>query len=120
MPDRDEGEWESEHRARLRRGERLFAASLTASARVLEAEQDRWFLWLPVLFAGDIITYFALADEPAAKLAAALVLGALGLCLVLITCTARIVPRRRAAGLRLGLRRRQAPHRDGARARAGA
>ena len=83
MPDRDEGEWESEHRARLRRREGLFAAALSASARALEAEQDRWFLWLPVLFAGDIITYFALADEPAAKLAAALVLGALGLCLVL-------------------------------------
>ncbi len=31
-----------------------------ASARALEAEQDRWFLWLPVLFAAGILTYFAL------------------------------------------------------------
>lgn len=43
----------------------------------------RWFLWLPVLFAGGIIAYFALANEPAARLAAALVLGTVGLCLAL-------------------------------------
>lgn len=38
-------------------------------------------LWLPVLFAGGIITYFALADEPNARLAAALLVGAIGLAL---------------------------------------
>jgi competence protein ComEC len=65
----------------LRRREGLLAASLRASARALEAEQDRWFLWLPVLFAVGILTYFALADEPEPRLAAALVLGSLGLCL---------------------------------------
>ena len=47
----------------------------------LESEQDRWFLWLPVLFAGGIITYFALADEPAARVALALLVGAIGLTL---------------------------------------
>jgi len=83
MPDRGEEEWGSEDRARWRRREGLFAASLSASARALEAEQDRWFLWLPALFAGGIVVYFALADEPAARLAAALVLGAIGLCLAL-------------------------------------
>ena len=31
---------------------------------LLEAEQDRWMLWVPVLFAAGILTYFALADEP--------------------------------------------------------
>ena len=62
-------------------GTGLLAASLRASARALEAEQDRWFLWLPVLFAGGIISYFTLADEPGARLAIALLLGAIGLCL---------------------------------------
>ena len=81
MPDRDEPGWGSEDRARLRRREGLLAASLRASARALEAEQDRWFLWLPVLFAGGILVYFALADEPEARLAAALLLGAVGLAL---------------------------------------
>jgi competence protein ComEC len=81
MPNRDEAEWGNEERGRLRRREGLFATCLRASARTLEAEQDRWFLWLPVLFAGGIIAYFALADEPGPRLAAALLLGAIGLCL---------------------------------------
>ena len=34
-----------------------------------------------MLFAGGIIAYFALADEPDARLAAALLLGAIGLSL---------------------------------------
>jgi competence protein ComEC len=64
-----------------RRG--LVFAILDASARLLEAEQDRWMLWVPVLFAAGILTYFALADEPALRLALALVIGALGFCLAL-------------------------------------
>ena len=59
--------------------EGLLAVSLSASARALEREQARWFLWLPVLFAGGIITYFALADEPGARVAVALLVGASGL-----------------------------------------
>jgi competence protein ComEC len=81
MPNRDEAEWGNEERARLRRREGLVATCFRASARTLEAEQDRWFLWLPVLFAGGIVAYFALADEPGPQLAAALLLGAIGLCL---------------------------------------
>ena len=72
MPERGDEEWGGEDRARLAAREGLLAASLRLSARVLESEQDRWFLWLPVLFAGGIITYFALADEPAARVALAL------------------------------------------------
>ncbi|MGO8841021.1 MAG: hypothetical protein ACLQF1_07760 [Methyloceanibacter sp.] len=49
--------------------------------RSLEAESDRWFLWIPVLFAGGILSYFALPDEPGAASAAALVIAAVGLCL---------------------------------------
>jgi competence protein ComEC len=64
-----------------RRG--LVSAVLDASARLLEAEQDRWMLWVPVLFAAGILTYFALDDEPALRLALALVIGALGFCLAL-------------------------------------
>jgi competence protein ComEC len=36
---------------------------------------------LPVLFAGGVLVYFALADEPEPRLAAALLLGAAGICL---------------------------------------
>ncbi len=49
----------------------LFAAALSA----LEREQDRWFLWAPVLLGCGIAAYFALTFEPA-PLAAA---GALAL-----------------------------------------
>jgi len=37
---------------------------LAALARQLEAEQDRWFLWLPVLFGTGIALYFSLPSEP--------------------------------------------------------
>jgi hypothetical protein len=72
---------EDEGGAPARRG--LVSAILDASARLLEAEQDRWMLWVPVLFAAGILTYFALADEPALRLALALLIGALGFCLAL-------------------------------------
>jgi competence protein ComEC len=32
--------------------------------RQLEAEQERWFLWLPVMFGGGIALYFLLPVEP--------------------------------------------------------
>ena len=71
MPERGDEEWGGEDRpSGTLKTEGLLAASLSASARALEREQDRWFLWLPVLFAGGIITYFALADEPGARVAA--------------------------------------------------
>src|SRR5512145_2834983 len=37
---------------------------LAAIARNLEAEQERWFLWLPVMFGVGIALYFSLPDEP--------------------------------------------------------
>jgi hypothetical protein len=37
---------------------------LGAVARCLEAEQERWFLWLPVMFGGGIAFYFLLPVEP--------------------------------------------------------
>jgi competence protein ComEC len=37
---------------------------LAAVASQLEAEQERWFLWLPVLFGAGIAVYFALPTEP--------------------------------------------------------
>jgi competence protein ComEC len=40
------------------------ARLLAAIARQLEAEQERWFLWLPVLFGAGIALYFALPSEP--------------------------------------------------------
>ena len=62
-------------------------------ARALEAEADRWFLWLPVLFAAGVLAYFALSTEPDPRVAVALVLAAAGLLLA-----ARQVP----LGLALG------------------
>jgi competence protein ComEC len=35
-----------------------------ALTRRLEAEHDRWFLWLPVLFGAGVAAYFALSIEP--------------------------------------------------------
>src|SRR5438093_13483887 len=68
--------------ARSRSG--FLSAGLAATARALEAESDRWFLWLPVLFAGGIVAYFALSNEPDPRVAVALVLAAIGgLCLAL-------------------------------------
>ena len=64
-----------------RRRDSLILVALAAAARTLEAEADRWFVWLPVLFAGGVVTYFALQEEPDPRVAVALVTGALGLCL---------------------------------------
>jgi competence protein ComEC len=50
----------------------LFAAALGA----LEREQDRWFLWAPVMFGCGIALYFALTAEPPPIAAAALVVTA--------------------------------------------
>jgi competence protein ComEC len=43
----------------------------------LESEQDRWFLWLPVLFGAGIALYFALPAEPSLIRAGAAVTMAL-------------------------------------------
>ena len=61
----------------------LVAAALAFAARSLEAEAARWFLWIPVFFAGGILTYFSLHDEPEPRMAVALVLAAAGFCLTL-------------------------------------
>jgi len=53
----------------------LLVAALT---RALTAESDRWFLWLPVLFGGGVLAYFALPAEPSAITAAALLIAASG------------------------------------------
>src|SRR5262245_55757443 len=42
----------------------LSAAPLAWFARQLEAEQERWFLWLPVMFGAGIAFYFLLPMEP--------------------------------------------------------
>ena len=74
-------------------GRGFVATAISVGARALEAEADRWFLWLPVLFAGGIVSYFALSSEPDPRLGAALVLAAIGLAI-----TVRHVP----LGLALG------------------
>lgn len=81
MPDRGERERDANEGVHAERREGLLSASVAAAARALEAEYERWILWLPVLFAAGILFYFALADEPGTRLAIALLLGALGLSL---------------------------------------
>ena len=81
MPGRGEAEWGSEDRGPARSRGGLLSTAVTGAARALEAQSDRWFLWIPVLFAGGILAYFALADEPDPRLAVALLLAAIGLCL---------------------------------------
>ena len=43
---------------------------LAPLARRLEAEQERWFCWLPVCIGGGIAAYFALPAEPSLPVAA--------------------------------------------------
>src|SRR5262245_34571077 len=71
---------------RTRLGERLaalkraLAGARPGSVRTsLEAEQSRWFVWLPVLLGVGIVAYFRLPAEPpiAAALAAPVVAAAL-------------------------------------------
>ena len=78
MPGRDEHAWAEAGRGRR---DRVGLAPLLAGAtgRALEAESDRWFLWLPVLFAGGILAYFTLSEEPGAVAAAALLIAAIGI-----------------------------------------
>jgi competence protein ComEC len=52
---------------------------LAAIVRQLEAEQERWFLWLPVLFGTGIALYFALPAEPLALVALMPAVAALAL-----------------------------------------
>ena len=79
----EDGERDRNDRGGAGRREGLLPAILAASARILEAEHDRWILWVPVLFAAGILSYFLLAEEPAVRVALALLLGALGLSLAI-------------------------------------
>ena len=81
MQDSDEGNRGGHNRAGRRAQDGLLSKGLAVLGRMLEAERDRWILWVPVLFAAGIISYFALVDEPQARVALALLLGALGLSL---------------------------------------
>jgi competence protein ComEC len=64
----------------LRRASR--PSLLDALARQLEAEQERWFLWLPVAFGAGIALYFALPREPWTPAATLPVVAVLALRLV--------------------------------------
>jgi competence protein ComEC len=80
-----EEDFGEEYRGSRRNREGLVLTVLAAAGRALEREADRWFVWIPVVFAGGIVAYFALDNEPEARVAIALVMGALGLCLALRT-----------------------------------
>src|SRR5919108_4774711 len=53
-----------------------------AAVAALEQEQDRWFLWVPVLFGLGVVLYFGLATEPHLLAALTPVPAALALALV--------------------------------------
>lgn len=60
--DAPRGESRDDADDRLRaRAPRSWAARLSAT---LEAERDRWFLWLPVIYGGGAGAYFSLLEEP--------------------------------------------------------
>ena len=46
------------------RTEGAFGRAVAWLARNLEDEQERWFLWLPVMFGAGIAFYFLLPVEP--------------------------------------------------------
>jgi competence protein ComEC len=78
MPGRDgraSGHWAGGPERRIS-GAVLLVAALT---RALEAESDRLSLWIPVLFAGGILIYFGLPEEPRILYAAAVVMAASGI-----------------------------------------
>jgi competence protein ComEC len=53
--------------------------AVSAVQDALEAESERWFVWLPVLFSCGILLYFSLPTEPDARVALALPLIALAI-----------------------------------------
>ncbi|MEM7191316.1 MAG: ComEC/Rec2 family competence protein [Pseudomonadota bacterium] len=81
MPDASRDDKRSYENAPLRpqRPARGPTYALTRLFDALEAETDRWFLWLPVLFAVGIGAYFALPSEPDSRIALALLLAATGI-----------------------------------------
>jgi competence protein ComEC len=58
---------------------RLIGAAGSTLAALLDGEQGRWFLWLPVFFGAGIGLYFALFEEPDLSLSLGLLIAALGL-----------------------------------------
>jgi hypothetical protein len=74
-------DWAGEEGTRSPQPKGLVARALAAAAHSLEAEADRWSLWIPVLFACGVLGYFALANEPDPILAVSLLIAALGLAL---------------------------------------
>lgn len=81
MPSGGEQDWGGSDGARAARRNGLVPAILTAAGRSLEAETDRWSLWIPVLFASGVLAYFALAHEPDPITALSLLIAALGVAL---------------------------------------
>lgn len=61
---------------------RLASRLHTRLALTLEAEQGRWFLWIPVFFGAGVGLYFASRVEPSPALAAGAFAAALGLRIV--------------------------------------
>ena len=88
---------------RLARWRASLGMPLAALRATLEAEQDRWFLWLPVMYGAGVALYFSLRAEPPALLALAPVVAALALWLVLRSGTIVVVCVSALLAMTLGL-----------------
>jgi hypothetical protein len=75
MTGRGEKEWAAGILGQPKGRGGLVSLVLATFARTLAQESDRWFLWLPVVFAGGIVTYFALSNEPNGRVAVTPLLG---------------------------------------------
>ena len=60
----------------------MLERALSYLAAALEAERDRWFLWVPVCFGVGIALYFGLASEPTIAVSVAPLIGAVGFLLM--------------------------------------
>jgi competence protein ComEC len=58
---------------------RLIESAGSVLSALLDAEQGRWFLWLPVFFGAGVGLYFELAEEPDFSLSLGLFVAVLGL-----------------------------------------
>lgn len=72
------------------------------AAAAIESEQDRWFLWVPVLFGIGIGLYFALPDEPPLWPLMPLLVGGVGVYVVSRTSGPWITAGAAAAALIVG------------------
>lgn len=97
---------------------RFAVPAFSRLARQLEREQDRWFLWLPVLYGAGVALYFALTFEPHFLAAVMPALAALALHAVWRRGTAAVLVTGTLVAVTIGFAAAKLRTGHGARARA--